>query len=188
VIIVLTGGLLAGSWHLYTLQPLERRTTIVLPVDEGLPELIPLTPEAILKRDVTLFVGDPETGAITRRISDIDGSLRGVDAMRATIAQLLNPADGVRNAAIPEGTELLSLFLTNTGSVYVNMNRNLQDRHLGGMTSELTTVTSLVNTLLFNFSDVRQVQILVEGAEIETLAGHIDCRKPFAKMLLSQNS
>jgi hypothetical protein len=42
----------------------------------------------------------------------------------------------------------------------------------------------LVNTLLFNFKEINQVQILVEGTEIETLAGHVDCRKPFSKMLL----
>ena len=188
VIIVLTAGLLGGSWYLYTLQPLEQSVDVVLPLDDEVSAVVPLNPETIQKRDVTLFIGDPETGALIRRISDIDANLNGIDAMRETVKQLLTPGDDVRNYAIPEGTELLSVFLTTTGTVYLNVNRNLQDRHIGGMAAELATVTSLVNTLLFNFREIRQVQILVEGAEIETVAGHIDCRKPFSKMLLSQNS
>jgi len=199
LIFLLTVGLLAGSWYLYTTQPLAERANVVVPSDEILPEVMPLNPETILKRDVTLFIGDPNTGALVHRIGRIDANLSGSDAMRETVRQLLNPgADGganaeasanatVRNYAIPEGTELISLFMTNTGIVYLNLNRNLQDRHIGGMAAELTTVTALVNTLLFNFREVRQVLILVEGAEIETLAGHIDCRKPFSKMLLAQN-
>ncbi len=187
-IILLTGGLLGGSWYLYTLQPLEKRVDVALPTDEDVTAIIPLDPAMVQKRDITLFIGDPKTGALVRRVGDIDANLNGIEAMRETVRQLLEPGEDVRNYAIPEGTELLTLFMTNTGIVYLNLSRNLQDRHIGGMTAELTTVTSLVNTLLFNFKEVRQVQILVEGAEIETVAGHIDCRKPFSKMLLSQNS
>jgi spore germination protein GerM len=90
----------------------------------------------------------------------------------------------MRNSVIPDGTELLNVFLTRAGIVYLNLNRHIQDRHIGGLSAELATITSLVNTLLFNFKEINQVQILVEGTEIETLAGHVDCRKPFSKMLL----
>jgi spore germination protein GerM len=185
---VLTLGLLAGSWYLYILQPFEEAVEVELPSHEELSTTIPLDPATIRAHEVTLFVGDPETGTLLRHIGNIDANLNGMDAMTETVKQLLHPGEDVRNYAIPEGTELLSLFMTNAGIVYLNVNRNLQDQHIGGMAAELATVTSLINTLFFNFKEIRQVQILVEGAEIETLAGHIDCRKPFSKMLLLQDS
>ena len=85
---------------------------------------------------------------------------------------------------MPEGSALLNVFLSPGGILYLNMNRNIQDRHVGGLDAELATVTALVNTILLNFQEIKHVQILVEGAEIETLAGHIDCRKPFSNILL----
>jgi len=188
ILIILTLGLLGGAWYLYTLQPAEEALEVLIPSDDQLSATISLDTAAIQRREVTLFIGDPETGELIRQIGHIDSTLESMEAMTETVRQLLHPDDDVRNYAIPEGTELLSVFMTNTGIVYLNVNRNLQDRHIGGISAELATVTSLVNTLLFNFKEIRQVQILVEGAEIETLAGHIDCRKPFSKMLLSQNS
>lgn len=36
---------------------------------------------------------------------------------------------------------------------------------------------SIVNTLAFNFPEIKQVQILVEGEETPTLAGRLDLRR-----------
>jgi len=46
---------------------------------------------------------------------------------------------------------------------------------------ELLTVYGLVNTLLVNLPTMAEVQILVEGREADTLAGHVDLRRPLRK-------
>jgi hypothetical protein len=42
------------------------------------------------------------------------------------------------------------------------------------------TVYSVVNSLTTNFPQIKRVQILVEGKEIESIAGHLSLTKPIA--------
>ncbi|HEY8497940.1 MAG TPA: GerMN domain-containing protein, partial [Limnochordales bacterium] len=51
------------------------------------------------------------------------------------------------------------------------------ERHWGGTTGELLTVYGIVNTLT-QLPGIRQVQIVVEGRPVETLAGHVDLTQP----------
>ena len=186
VLLILTILLIGGTGYLYVQQP-EEETSGVLINPEGQSSSSPIDEPDMAYREITLFIGDPTRGTLVPIISEIQDQQDVVQEITETVQQLLQPGPNTVNEAIPEGTELISVFVTNAGIVYLNLNRNLQDRHIGGLSAELATVTSLVNTLLFNFKEIQQVQILVEGAEIDTLAGHIDCRKPFSKMLSQQN-
>jgi germination protein M len=186
-LLIITILLIGGAGYLYIQQPEEEISEVLInPQGQLLPSTV-IDESDIANREITLFVGDSARGVLVRIISEIQEQQNIVQAITETVQQLLQPGPNTKNVAIPEGTELINVFVTNAGIVYLNLNRNLQDRHIGGLSAELATVTSLVNTLLFNFKEIQQVQILVEGAEIETLAGHIDCRKPFSKMLDQQN-
>jgi spore germination protein GerM len=179
--------LFGGIWFLSTYHPTEDHsrvwiTPIATDMSQSTPGASAMT--ETLHREVTLFIGEPATGTLVRKIREIETDQGLIHEIDQTIEYLIHPESDMRNAVIPDGTELLNVFVTRTGIVYLNLNRHIQDRHIGGLSAELATITSLVNTLLFNFKEINQVQILVEGTEIETLAGHVDCRKPFSKMLL----
>jgi hypothetical protein len=45
---------------------------------------------------------------------------------------------------------------------------------------ELLTVYALVNAVVANLPTVQRVQLLVNGQEVDTLAGHVDLRRPLA--------
>ncbi|MEW6400002.1 MAG: GerMN domain-containing protein [Bacillota bacterium] len=45
---------------------------------------------------------------------------------------------------------------------------------------EALAVAAIVNTLT-EFPDIRQVQILVEGRKVESLAGHADVSRPLTR-------
>jgi hypothetical protein len=53
--------------------------------------------------------------------------------------------------------------------------------HSGGSINEALTVYAIVNALTTNLNDVRSVQILIDGKEVDSLAGHIDLRRPIGK-------
>ena len=55
--------------------------------------------------------------------------------------------------------------------------------HQGGSVDELLTVYTLVDALTSNLPAVTAVQLLVDGREVETLAGHVDLRRPLTKNL-----
>jgi hypothetical protein len=157
-LLILTILLIGGTGYLYVQQP-EEETSGVLINPEGQPSSsLPIDELEIMTREIALFIGDPLRGTLVRITSEIQDQQDIVQEITETMQQLIHPGPNTKNEAIPEGTELINVF-----------------------------VTSLVNTLLFNFKEIQQVQILVEGAEIDTLAGHIDCRKPFSKMLSQQN-
>ena len=52
--------------------------------------------------------------------------------------------------------------------------------HPGGSSAEIMTVYSIVNSLTTNFPQIKRVQILVEGKEIESIAGHLSLMKPIS--------
>ena len=86
-------------------------------------------------------------------------------------------------SAVPPGTALRAVYLTERGDAYVDLSREAVTAHPGGTLSELLTVYTIVNALTVNLPAVHSVQILIDGKEVETLAGHVDLRQPLAKNL-----
>jgi spore germination protein GerM len=86
-------------------------------------------------------------------------------------------------SAIPKGTTLRALFLTENGQAFVDLSREVVSAHPGGTVSELLTVYTIVNVLAANLPAVTTVQVLVDGKEVDTLAGHVDLRRPLEKNL-----
>lgn len=82
---------------------------------------------------------------------------------------------------LPNETKVKSIFLDTNGICYLNFSRDVQDKFPGGAWTELLSLYSIANTLTSNFPEIKGVQILVEGYESETMAGHIDTRYPLQR-------
>ena len=89
--------------------------------------------------------------------------------------QLLSP--------FPRGTRLRSVYLADDGILFVDLSAEVTTEHSGGSLDELLTVYALVNALTTNVAEIGAVQILVDGGEVDTLAGHIDLRQPLTPNL-----
>lgn len=83
-------------------------------------------------------------------------------------------------SAVPPGTTLRALFVTGKGDAYVDLSREVAAAHPGGSLNELLTVYTIVDALTANLPAVSAVQVLVNGQEVDTLAGHVDLRRPLA--------
>ena len=86
-------------------------------------------------------------------------------------------------SAIPPSTTLRAIYLTERGDAFVDLSATARTAHPGGALDELFTVYSIVNALTTNLPAVKRVQILIEGKEVDTLAGHVDLRHPLQKNL-----
>jgi len=92
---------------------------------------------------------------------------------RATVNELIaGPKNTGLLRTIPEGTQLLDINIEN-GLCTVDLSNEFRENHWGGSSGEILTVYSLVDTLT-QFPTVDEVEILVEGQQVETLAGHMD--------------
>ena len=99
-----------------------------------------------------------------------------IDAQIAPVAEPLV-------SAVPAGTKLRALFVTARGEAYVDLSREIVSGHSGGSMNEWLTVYTLVDVLTANLPAITSVQLLVDGKDVESLAGHVDLRRPLAKNL-----
>lgn len=86
-------------------------------------------------------------------------------------------------SAVPAGTALRSLFVSERGDAFVDLSPDVTAKHPGGALDELFTVYTIVNALTVNLPAITRVQILIDGKEADTLAGHVDLRHPLQKSL-----
>ena len=118
--------------------------------------------------------------SVERDVAYGDGALEQArEIVAAQIAPVIEPLV----SAIPPGTALRAVFLTESGDAYVDLSREIVAAHPGGTVNELLTIYTIVNALTANLPAVTGVQVLVDGKEVETLSGHIDLRRPLAKNL-----
>jgi hypothetical protein len=102
---------------------------------------------------------------------------------RQIIESQIAPVTEPLVSAVPPGTALRAVYVTDRGQAYVDFSRELVAGHSGGSTNELLTVYTIVDSLTANLPAVMSVQVLVEGKQVETLAGHVDLRRPLEKNL-----
>ncbi len=102
---------------------------------------------------------------------------------RRIIDAQLAPALPPLGSPVPGGTTLRSVFVTERGDAFVDLSTEVTTKHPGGALEEIFTVYAIVNALTENLPAVLRVQILVNGREADTLAGHLDLRRPLQKNL-----
>ena len=106
----------------------------------------------------------------------------GEQARRIVETQLSDaPAPYV--SAVPAGTILRALFIGERGEAFVDLGGEIRTKHPGGSLDEIFTTYAIVNSLTVNLPAITRVQILIDGKEVETLAGHVDLRHPLQKNL-----
>lgn len=101
-----------------------------------------------------------------------------VEQARRIIEAQLEPAPPPYLSAIPDGTTLRAVFVSGQGEAYVDLSPEVITAHPGGSLNELFTVYSIVDALTANLPAIAAVQLLVDGKEVDTLAGHVDLRRP----------
>jgi germination protein M len=110
------------------------------------------------------------------------GESTAEQARRILVAQLA-PVQPPLLQVIPEATRIRTVFVTDKGEAYVDLGAEVSTAHPGGSLDELLTVYAIVNALTVNLPAISAVQILVDGKEVDTLAGHIDLRRPLTRNL-----
>jgi hypothetical protein len=106
-----------------------------------------------------------------------------LEQARRLVEALVEPPPEGQRSALPDGTTVRSVFVAADGNVFVDLGGTIATGHSGGSLNEALTVYAIVNAVTANLPDIAAVQILVEGKQVDTLAGHIDLRYPLGKAL-----
>jgi spore germination protein GerM len=145
------------------------------------PAAAPVVPGRKIKAG--LFYVSDDGLRLTRVERDVAFGEGTVEQARQIIEAQIAPAASPLVSAVPEGTKLRTIFVTPGGDAFVDLSSELVTGHSGGSTNELLTIYSIVNALCANLPAVHSVELLVDGKQMETLAGHVDLRRPLEKNL-----
>jgi hypothetical protein len=106
-----------------------------------------------------------------------------VEQARRIVEAQLEAAPAPYVSAVPAGTSLRALFIGERGEAFVDLSGDVRTKHPGGALDELFTTYAIVNAITVNLPSITRVQILIDGKEADTLAGHVDLRHPLRKNL-----
>jgi hypothetical protein len=151
-------------------------------IDAAVKPAPPPTPPAVAKIKATLYFAS-EDGlhlvATEREVPLAEGAV--AQARSILEAQLSAEAPPPLASTIPKGSLLRGLFVSERNEVFVDLDPAIRTAHPGGSMQELMTVFTIVNAVLTNLPNLQEVQILIGGQEADTLAGHVDLRRPLRK-------
>jgi len=145
----------------------------------------PAGPTQPKKSAVHLYFADRDNYYLMseQRVVSLSGD--PVDTARSIVEALIKGPQISLVRTIAADTELRAIYIIPDGVCYVDLSQAVGKDHPGGCNSELLTIYSVVNSLILNVPEIKQVKLLIGGKEAQTLAGHIDLEFPFeANMLL----
>lgn len=128
-------------------------------------------------RTVTLYFAAPDGTGLVAEAREIADCPIEEDCLKATVQALLDGPAGSLAPVFPPQAKLRGLNFTGT-ELQVDFSQSLVDAHPGGSWGELLTIYALADTVAVNFPHLRQIRLLVEGAAVDTLKGHVDLRQP----------
>ena len=127
---------------------------------------------------VTLFFSEEEGEYLVEEKREILKTGRFEEEAKETVVELIKGPKGRLIPALPPHTRLLTLRMDQNGVAKVNFDETLSKEHPGGSSAEMLTLYSIVNSLTLNFPQIKRVQILIDGKEAESIAGHISLKQP----------
>jgi hypothetical protein len=142
----------------------------------------PATTPAVPKIKATLYFASEDGLHLVpteREVPLAEGAVAQARSILET--QLSAEAPSPFLSTIPKGAQLRGIFVSERNEVFVDLEPAIRTAHPGGTLRELMTVYTIVNAVLTNLPNLQEVQILIGGQEADTLAGHVDLRRPLRK-------
>jgi spore germination protein GerM len=131
-------------------------------------------------RVVTIFFGNKSADGFVSETREVPVAQGFEDQVKLVLAELIKGSrDSDKISAMPDSTALIQVFwVEDTQTLVLDFNNALVANHPGGSAGEYYTISNVVKTVSANFPQVARVQFLVEGNQVESIAGHYAVDKP----------
>lgn len=114
----------------------------------------------------------PESRSVTWAETD-------ADRVRQILLALIEGSHQGFGRVLPASVNIRAIFLAPEGTAYVDFSSEFPAGLTPGIESESLAVYALTNSITTNISSVKQVKLLIQGQEVETLDGHADLTGAF---------
>ncbi|MBQ6975378.1 MAG: GerMN domain-containing protein [Selenomonadaceae bacterium] len=151
-----------------------KKTEVVTPENKDNPDV-----KSAQTLQVTVYYPDQAGMSlipVQREIKITDDSQKYIAAVNCLLDA---PAEEELTKIFPKDAKIKSITLKGDTAV-VDLDSGITKNFVGGSTGEEFLINSVVDTLT-EFDEVKQVQFLIDGQEVETLAGHMDLSAPIKR-------
>ena len=181
LVLVILPVLVAGSLYL---RSLVRRVFFERRQPAESTERARLSQEALQttggpNRTVTLYFPAYSEGKLVPEPREIAVAPRPEDRIRQIVLALIEGPKQSQTRALSPSADVRAVFLTSDGTAYLDFSTNVLTDFNPGIESETLAVYSVVDSLAANLPEVKRVQFLVQGQEVDTLDGHADLTAPY---------
>ena len=148
-------------------------------VDENPTPNVKNTENGVTTMEVTVYYPD-QSGIslipVKREIKFSDDKQKYIETVNLLLE---NPTEEDLTKIFPKGAKINSVTLEKDTAI-VDFDSSITKNFVGGSTGEEFLINSVVDTLT-DFDEVKQVRFLIDGKEVETLAGHMDLSEPIKR-------
>ena len=148
-------------------------------VDAAVPKASDAAGGQAAAKTVTLFFLSDDDDFLHKETREIAAGPTDAEEAERALVELIKGSEKGFVSPLPPQTKVRQVFIGKDGLATVDFSRDITEKISYGSSSELAAVYAVVDTLVFNFKPVKKVVLLVEGAEKETLGGHVDLSRPF---------
>jgi len=148
-------------------------------VDANVPKVQETPAGQTATRTVTLFFIADDDDLLHKETREIAAGPTEADEAERALAELIKGSEKGLVSPLPPETRVRQVFIAKDGVATVDFSRDIAEKFSYGSSAELAAVYAVVNTIVYNFKPVKKVILLVEGAEKETLGGHVDLSRAF---------
>ena len=180
-ILIGAGVLLVGLLAWGVSRGLERLVGVQPKSAQAITE--PAAPPEVPRIAATLFYASADGRGLVPVRQEVALAEGLVPQGREILTAQLQGAPPPYVSVIPEGTLLRAFYVTERGDAFVDLSFEAAPQHPGGSSTELLTVYAIVHAVTANLATIQRVQILIDGREADTLAGHVDLRRPLQQDL-----
>lgn len=129
---------------------------------------------------VTLYFPSFSQGKLEAETRVLAMAPAPVDRIRQIVLALIEGSRRGQGRALAASADVRAAFLTHDGIAYLDFSSGTLAGFNPGIKNETLAVYSIVDSLSTNLPEVKGVQFLVQGQEVDTLDGHADLTAPFA--------
>jgi len=97
-----------------------------------------------------------------------------VERSKQVLNELISNPPTPEQRTLPADTTLLDFYILPDGTAIADFSDALVAETPSGISSEESTIDSIVETLQSNVPSLHRLKILIHGQEVDTLAGHVD--------------
>lgn len=126
---------------------------------------------------VTLFFAASDGAGLAREGRQVTACESLAECVRSLVDEVANGPVGDLHPTLPPNAVVHGVRIEGETAV-VDFGSDLVAGLPGGSSSEMAAVYSVVNTVCLNYPQIKGVKFLIDGAEAETLTGHLDLRLP----------